>query len=293
MRAFFFSLFLLPLLAQGQHDTTKLPVYKPKRLFWLSAVSGTAYAGSMIALSQLWYAENGLSGFRFFNDNGEWLQMDKVGHFYTSYQYSRAAVALLRWTGTKDKKAIWYGGSMGFLLQLPIEILDGMSPDYGFSWGDITANALGSAGVIAQELAWKEQRILPKFSFYPSEWAELRPELLGETPAQQLVKDYNAQTYWLAFNMRSLTKVGVFPKWFCLSLGYSGEGMVYGDRTTNSQEGYTAYRQYFLAFDVNLSAIKSKSRFLNTLLFAADILHIPGPALEFSQDRVTFHPIYY
>jgi hypothetical protein len=37
--------------------------------------------------------------------------------------------------------------------------------NWGASIGDVAANASGTALYVSQELLWKEQRIVPKFSF--------------------------------------------------------------------------------------------------------------------------------
>ena len=47
-----------------------------------------------------------------------------------------------------------------------VEVFDGFSSEWGFSWGDMLANTTGTTLYISQELLWKEQRIVPKFSFH-------------------------------------------------------------------------------------------------------------------------------
>ena len=44
-----------------------------------------AYGGAMIGLYSLWYKKYPQSKFHFFNDNQEWLQVDKVSHAYGAY----------------------------------------------------------------------------------------------------------------------------------------------------------------------------------------------------------------
>ena len=106
--------------------------------------------------------------------------MDKVGHVTTSYYVGRVGMQLYKWSGVKRKKAIWYGGMLGSVYQSTIEVLDGYSSGWGFSWGDFTANTAGSLLFIGQELAWDEQRIVLKFSFMQSEYSKFRPNLLGK-----------------------------------------------------------------------------------------------------------------
>ena len=72
-----------------------------------------------------------------------------------------------RWTGIKRKKAIWLGGISGVAYQSIIEILDGFSAEWGFSTGDMLMNITGSGSIFARQLAWKEQRIQLKLSYYP------------------------------------------------------------------------------------------------------------------------------
>ena len=41
---------------------------------------------ALVGLNELWYADFERSKFHTINDNNEWLQMDKLGHVFTSYQ---------------------------------------------------------------------------------------------------------------------------------------------------------------------------------------------------------------
>jgi hypothetical protein len=91
------------------------------------------------------------------------------------------------------------------LLLTAVEVLDGFSSEWGASSGDIIANASGTA-FVSQELLWKEQRITPKFSFHTTQYAQYRPNVLGSSLAEQMLKDYNGQTYWLSVNLHSFYK---------------------------------------------------------------------------------------
>jgi hypothetical protein len=87
----------------------------------------------------------------------------------------------------------------------------------GASSGDIIANASGTALFVSQ-LLWKEQRITPKFSFHTTH-AQYRPNVLGSSLAEQMLKDYNGQTYWLSVNLHSFYKGSKIPKWLNLAIG--------------------------------------------------------------------------
>jgi hypothetical protein len=128
-------------------------------------------AGVLIGLNQLWYADYPKSNFHFINDNAEWLQMDKAGHVFSSYQLGRFSKEALQWSGASRKNQLLYGATFGFAFLTAVEIMDGYSSNWGASMGDIAANASGTALYISQELLWKEQRIVPKFSFHTTAYA--------------------------------------------------------------------------------------------------------------------------
>lgn len=140
----------------------------------------SAYVLSMVGINQLWYAGFDRSGLHSINDNQEWLQMDKFGHIMTSYYVGKIGMEMLDWAGESKKNQIIYGASLGFVFLSTVEMFDGYSKEWGFSFGDIVANASGTGLLIGQELLWKEQRIQLKYSFHQTRFAKQNPELLGE-----------------------------------------------------------------------------------------------------------------
>src|ERR1035437_6346286 len=100
-------------------DTTKnffslSPEFNNKRYVSVIAFQGVAYTGAITQLSRAWYKDYPHSSFHFFNDNSEWLQMDKAGHMLTSYYLGRMGIDMMEWSGTTQKKNILFGGAMGF-----------------------------------------------------------------------------------------------------------------------------------------------------------------------------------
>ncbi|WP_230392230.1 DUF2279 domain-containing protein [Pontibacter sp. FD36] len=265
------------------------------RLLLLGSGFTVGYTAMLVSLNKAWYSDQERTSFHFFNDNRQWKQMDKAGHFWGAFHQSRAGIDLLRWAGVPDKKAIWYGGLTGIILQTPIEIFDGFQSDYGASVGDAIANTVGSAAVVAQELAWREVRIMPKFSFQTTRYAEERPNVLGSTLPEQVLKDYNGQTYWLSVNVGSFLKEeSRYPKWLSIAVGYGAQGMVYNDPELNKVRGFNARRQFYLSPDLNLMHFKGRSKVLNTTLYMLSIIKIPAPALEYNRtDGLRFHPVYF
>lgn len=118
--------------------------------------------------------------------------------------------------------------------------------------------------------------------------------MLGENLLQEIVKDYNGQTYWLAFDIQPwLGRQSKFPKWLNVALGYGAQHMIYAHRSDNIANGFPTYRQYYFSLDVNLTKIPTKNKFLKSLFFALNTIHIPTPAIEFNKKGISFHPVYF
>ncbi len=258
--------------------------------------SGAAITGSLIYLNQAWYKSYSTGSFHLFNDNGEWLQMDKVGHTFSTYQVGRYMFQTMQWAGFTKNQSIFIGGTSGLAYMTAIEIMDGFSSGWGFSWGDMSANFAGSALCVAQQYFWNEQRIGLKYSFHQTSFPQYRPNLLGSNLSEQILKDYNGQTYWLSVNIASfLKKENKFPKWLNVALGYGASGMISGDNnyvyinSDGSIIGNNRYRKCFLSLDLDFTKIKTKSRFLKSVFSAINCFKIPFPAIELSESKIKGH----
>lgn len=250
-------------------------------------------SAALIGLNQLWYADYEKSSFHFKNDNNDWLQMDKAGHIYSSYHLGRMSAEMLDWSGVSKKNQLIYGAGYGFVFLTAVEVFDGHSAEWGFSWGDVAANATGTALYVSQELLWDEQRIIPKFSFHTTKYANQRTELLGESFSEQILKDYNGQTYWLSANIHSFAKTSKIPKWLNLAVGYGAEGML-SSQKNDFMINDDRFRQFYLSFDVDLSKIETNSHFLKTIFSLFNTIKIPAPTFEInSLGKSKFHIFYF
>jgi hypothetical protein len=268
----------IPSFAFAQPLQDSVAVNK-KRLSTFVIGSSIAYGATLIGLNELWYKDSQRQSFQFFNDNAEWKQVDKIGHVYSSFYFSYGLSRALQWCDVKPRKADLTAALTGFLVMVPIEIMDGYSDAYGASGGDLVANAAGSLFFAGQSLLWDEIRLYPKFSFHRTSFAPLRPNVLGDGLASELFKDYNGQTYWISVDVDKFIR---FPKWLNLAVGYGAEGMIYARDAQNAEAGYHSYRQYYLSIDFDLTAIKTRSKTVKTLIFFANMIKIPAPTVEFS-----------
>lgn len=279
----------------------------PARVAALGAGTVVVYTGSMMLLHEYWYKGYPRSPFHFYNDAGEWLQMDKAGHVFTAYFFSKYSRELWRWSGLPRKRQIWIGGLSGLAYQSVIEVLDGSSANWGFSWSDMAANALGSAAMMSQELLWNEQRIQLKFSWTPARYDDpvLRRranDIFGVHAAERMLKDYNGQTYWASVNLSRFFPSANLPKWLNISFGYGAEGLY--DAFENKWDGLEGHpvdythvkrvRQFYLSPDVDLTRIPTRRKGVRVLLQALNMIKIPAPALELtSGGRFRAHAIHF
>jgi uncharacterized protein YfiM (DUF2279 family) len=242
--------------------------------------------GTIGLLNGAWYTQYDRSAFHSFDDSGEWLQMDKAGHFFSAYTLGRWGHAAWDRCGTASQESILVGGSLGLIFLTGVEVLDGTSAGWGFSWTDMAANVAGAGLFMGQEALWKEQRISVKLSARLTPFAALRPDLLGESLGERVLKDYNGQTIWLSGSLTSARRVGGIPPWLSLAIGYGGENML----TAFAKPGDGRFRQFYFAPDIDLTRIKTGSKVLRTVLFVLNGIKVPLPGMELRPNgRVLFH----
>ncbi len=258
------------------------------RLIGVVVSTAAFYTITLLLLKKQWYKKS--VPFHTFNDNREWLQMDKLGHTATAYLMSRGGYELFRWTGVDDRAATLTGGLMALLFQSTIEVYDGYSAGWGFSKGDMLANVAGTALFMGQQYGFGEQKVNLKYGWRKSIYAQYRPNVLGEKTGVQLLKDYNAQQYWLSVNLASVLPVGPdFPRWLNLGIGYSGSGMTGGHEnpvlfdSTGRELKFERVRQFYLSPDADFSRIRSLNPSVQRFLGTAQFFKIAAPSLEWNR----------
>jgi hypothetical protein len=291
------------LMAQSPVDTSYSEDFKPGRLGLVAGGGGLFYGGMLTGLATVWYEDNHWIGLHVKNDNAGWMQIDKYGHAFTTYAMGKLGMNAMRWTGVKRKRAIWYGGSFGFLFMTSIELLDGHYAEWGFSPMDMVANASGSMLLISQELLFKKQILTYKFSYHHTELADMRPSVLGDSDFSRVVADYNGQTFWLSLNLRSVFKNKEFlPKWLNVSGGYGAYGMlsaennprIYDRENRTYLPAVERYRSYYLSLDIDFDKIKTRSKFLKSTFFFLNMIKVPLPTIEFNTlGEQKFHPFFF
>ncbi len=287
-RAIFLSAFLFSQQINWGQSSPQDSIPTKKRVILSSSIIGLGYASSLIALYDVWYAEFPKSKFHFYNDGSNWMQMDKFGHGFSGYLLSQKAGDLYRWSGVK-KSYPWIGFGIGMSYLGALEFMDAYSQGWGFSTYDVLANFSGGALYLSQELIFKEQIVLPKFSFFPTKYADYRPEVLGKNFPEQLLKDYNGQTYWFSFPIGGFAPSVKKMNWLCLSLGYSVDQKLVGDQ--DAYLDFRAARQFLVSLDIDLTRLPIKNPTLKKVLAQLNMIKIPFSALMIQQGNLSFKPI--
>lgn len=267
------------------------------RLIGTSVGIGSFWSGSMIGLSQVWYSEVDKEPWHTFDDSRNWLQMDKAGHFYISHKITQFCRDKYVWSGVDNKTSTWIGAGISIGYQTTFEFFDAYSAEWGFSWSDVAANTLGTLSYSAQSLIWEEERIIPKFSYAPTDYAAIRPEVLGSTFSESLLKDYNGQTYWLSFSPATFFKDSKIPKWACISFGYSVDGKLKGDAEVYADASsgtiYQSQREFLLSLDIDFSRLPIKRPWLKAVVKQLNYVKIPFPALRLSGGNLDGSLLYF
>ena len=295
----FFLAGMNAVFAQGKMESFLTPsdTLNVKRQNAVFATEVVASSAILFTLNELWYKDYPKSDFQFKNDNAHWLQMDKAGHVFSAYHLGRFGAEALEWSGSSKKNQRLYGATLGFVFLSAVEVMDGFSGGWGASYGDILANASGTALYISQDLLWNEQRITPKFSYHQTVYPTARPNTLGKNWSERILKDYNGQTYWLSANVASFVPNSKIPKWLNLAFGYGAEGMITGEDVLVNSVFFPENkrtRQFYLSLDVDLTRIETKNHLLKTVFSVFNTLKIPAPTLEVrANGRLIWHGLHF
>jgi len=250
------------------------------------------YVVSMTTLGSMWYSQFDKSHWHWFDDSGEWLQMDKMGHVFASYQCSKLAYEIHCYSGFSKKQSLLWSSLASFIAVGSVEIFDGFSEEWGASVSDLYANTLGVGLFALQQWLFDKQIVKIKYSYHYTNFYVHRPELLGKNHVERLVKDYNAQQFWLSVNLYDLFEWDFLPKFLNISVGYGATNMVSGRPEYSISQGFIPYRRFFISPDIDLEKIKTRSKFLRGTLKVLNAIKIPMPTVEFNKHKTKFMWLY-
>lgn len=205
------------------------------------------------------------------------LGIDKMGHFFTSYLYFHSLNELMRWADFSPKTRRITSVALPLAWAISIEIGDGFST-YGYSWQDLAANSLGIGFGLLQERFPYMRNFKAKMSYYPNSYY-----VNNGFNKWSLTSDYRGHCYWLSFDIHNLLPQKAkryWPPFLNMAVGYG----------INPKESYNEQphiRDFCIAFDWNLSSIKTKQKGTYVVKELLDYIHYPAPGIGKAQGQPT------
>jgi hypothetical protein len=103
-----------------------------------------------------------------------------------------------------------------------------------------------------------------------------------------MLKDYNAQAYWLSANLNAFFPGSGLPRWLNISVGYGADGMFGGfenkwsDNAGNEidRSDIPRKRQFYLSPDIDFTKITTNKRWLRTVFTFLNAFKCPAPAIS-------------
>lgn len=264
-------------------DGTTWKTYSDINYARLSSMAGLMLTVNAIAYTyqrHVWYKREttDFHTLDFIFDWNKYQQMDKFGHFEDAYFTSDLSGKIYRWSGISGESSVWLGALTGWLWMLEIEVSDGFMADWGFSWGDMLANTVGSGFYVLQQFNYDILGgIHPKISWHKSNaWIENRYD------PGSLIEDYEGMTFWLTVNPHHYFPESWkrnYPRWLAplgIAFGVGAKGI-----GTNVFGGY---KEYFLGLDVDIRKIPILEDWNVFKFIKSEInfLRMPLPTIRFT-----------
>ncbi len=264
---FLIILFLCYRSTFAQKDSTLRKV-NYSRLGFVGGVTAAAFVYGYGIQNTMWW--KGTKSHFHTNWQQDWtyaMGSDKFGHFYFAHLVANVYSQLFEWCGINHKKSLLYGASFAFAYQTFIEIRDGFSRDYGFSWGDFTANVMGASLPLLKEKNKFLRDFEFKISYFPS-------ERFRHNSNRYILDDYESTYDWVSYPLYKLMPNGIrdfVPKFLNIALGHSVKRLdIKSERT----------HEFFIALDWNLNELPGNGWFLKMLKRNLNFYHFPSPAIK-------------
>lgn len=150
---------------------------------------------------------------------------DKLGHLYTHYLLQRSFNNAFEWSLRDREKALMLSTGTAAIVGLLIEVGDGTSDEYGFSWEDMAADLAGiGIGALLEYFPVADEFVGLSFGYNMNSsggGAKKRK-------ATSVLNDYSGQKVMLNFRLAGFRAVGVdipeFMRYIQFDLGYYTRG---------------------------------------------------------------------
>ncbi len=247
----------------------------PVRLGIVTGGSVGAFVVGHVLLTDLWW-KGERSDFHF-NWRDDWrysLGADKLGHAIMPYIGTDLYRQGLEWSGLRRRPSLWIAATLNWSYMTYVEVRDGFSAAWGFSWGDMIANTLGIGWRVAEEYLPAMEKIRFKVSYWPS--APFRAGLYGS-----IVDDYESTYHWASFSPEIFLPERLdrlWPDWLNLAVGHTVEGIAAYD---GSGEHLIQ-----LSLDIDTERLPGEGSFWIWLKRVMNYYHLPMPGVRFGRGGV-------
>jgi len=245
-------------------DTSTINYYKLS--FIGTATLGGFIYGQALQKNLWWKGEKSSFHFNWKEDWAYALGADKFGHFYFPMLATNIYSDAFVWSGINKEQSLLYGGITALTYQSFTEIKDGFSKQWGFSWGDFSANALGSAYPFLQYKFPQLKNFNLKISFFPS-------ERFKHGSNKVIFDDYESTYHWLSISIANYLPEKIrkyYPNFLNVAVGHSVKGF-----DTNS-----GHREIFFSLDLKTDELPGNTSFLKFIKKYLNFYHFPMPAVK-------------
>jgi len=249
-------------------QTTQSDSINTNKLYVLGGASAGAFVFAYGLQNNMWW--KGEKSEFHTNWNQDWnasLGADKIGHFYFGYAVANLYKHGFQWVGYSKEKSVLNSGLFTFSYQTFLEIRDGFSNGYGFSWGDFGANLLGSMYTFLQSKYSFLNNFDLKISYQPSK------RLLNNSN-RHIIDDYESTYHWLSIDINNFlpsSAAEIVPDFINLTIGHSVDGL------TNLGK---ANHEFSIGLDWDIEALPGNSPFLFFLKETLNLYHLPAPTIK-------------
>ena len=240
-----------PFAAAPAEDSGPAPRVTPEQLRLRNAAviaGGVLLVGAYGAAK--WWDDGFTGDFRtvnegWFGQNTEYGGADKLGHAFSAYVGTRVVTRAFEALGNEPAPAQRLAAWSTLAVMLGIEVLDGYSKRYSFSWEDAAMNVVGVGLGYLMERNRDVDNLLDFRLLYKKSGSNFDP-----------AGDYSGQTYLLvakASGVPALQGNSVL-RYFELAAGY-------GTRGYESPPGVERKRNLYFGVSVNLSEVLAQTVF--------------------------------
>jgi len=275
MKSIFIFLLLTSALKpqeNSQTDNSNINYYKLAVIG--SATLGGFVYGQAFQKNLWWKGEKSPFHFNWKEDWSYALGADKLGHFYFPLLATNIYADAFVWSGIDKEQSLLYGGITALTYQTFTEIKDGFSKQWGFSWGDFSANVFGAAYPLLQYKFPQLKNYNLKISFFPS-------DRFKHGSNKVIFDDYESTYHWLSISTVNYLPEVVrkyYPSFINFAVGHSVKGF----------DSNTRHREIYLALDLNTEKLPGNSAFVKFLKRYLNFYHLPMPAVKVYPDVVWY-----